>query len=162
MLPPKPKQAHLTEAEKTAAAFGEAELCAYVDHFWDIDFEMTGFITMANMREFSIREEYEMTNEQLRELIDDKDANQDGKVSLREFVAASHRPMPFDKPWLYAYLYDRMNDGDGFNRNRMRNMLESLEMAFTESQLDGWLAGKAEPLSESDFIQVFLPGYAGR
>lgn len=162
MRPPQPKQSYLTEAEKTAAPFTEAELCAYVDHFWDIDFELTGFITMSNMREFSVREAFEMTDDQLRELIDDKDANQDGKVSLREFVAASHRPMPLDQAWWFAYLYDRMHGGDGFKRSRLRTLLDSLEMSYTESQLDGWLAGKAEPLSEKDFISVFVPQHAAR
>lgn len=145
--------------EKGGAEFGEAELCAFMDHFWSIDRDGEGFIHLDNMRAFAIREDYQMSEEQLLDLIDDKDANQDGRVSVREFVAATHRPMPFHQPWLYQYLYTNLveDEAEGMSLSTFKVLLETLEMAFTDDDIEAWTEGRKVPLSMKDVVSIFLP-----
>lgn len=111
------------------------------------------------MGAFAKAQGYELSASQVRELIADKDANGDGKVSIREFVAATRRPMPFDKPWLWDILYVKFGKGhSGMDHDALRRVLLGMEMAFTEEHITTWMKG-ATKLPRHDFIRVFLPDY---
>jgi Ca2+-binding EF-hand superfamily protein len=128
----------------------------YVKFFAEIDVDNTGFITIENFRSFARMAGQNLTEDQLKMLIDDKDLNGDGKVSLREFLAASGRGLPDDQEWFYRWLFAKFdqNSDKGVDQDELRVCLETLEIPYTMSALARFVK-PGESLSYPEFKAVF-------
>ena len=68
---------------------GELFLRKMVDDFKAIDRDGNGFIDRSDLEDISKQLEYEMTDEELDFQFRDMDQDNDGQISLEDFIAAT-------------------------------------------------------------------------
>lgn len=104
---PRPMKDAYTPEEADGEPFTLSDFTGFAAHFMSIDSGKSGYITVPSMRAFSARSGVHLDDDALAELIADKDFNGDGRVSLREYIAAAMRPAPLQHDWFWTYVFQR-------------------------------------------------------
>jgi hypothetical protein len=83
----------------------QVEFCAYMTHFADMDSDGDGFITPEDLQAYALDLGYDITDKQVWELIDDKDVDGDGVISIRDYLLATQRRLPEDEEYFHHWMF---------------------------------------------------------
>jgi len=137
---------------------GPEELAEQLAYFYDIDENRQGFVDHAAMRHFADVNELGLSDAQITSAIEMQDFDDDGCITVRDFLLALGRTVPLRAPWFIDAMFDRfVEDHDaGATEAELRKVLFSLDCDFDEIDVGGWMCNATDGhLARQAFKEVF-------
>ena len=106
--------------------------------FLEIDHDRTGFITSSELQNAMINSNYNFTNEEINEIVQQVDVKQNGKINYTEFIAATlcvEKYMTDDK-LREIFLHFDVDDTSFISKENIRESMKKMGHELTSSEID--------------------------
>ena len=131
-------------SNSTSQGLSEEKISEYREAFAMFDKDGDGHVTIDELRDVLARMDEHPTDEQLRDMISDVDADNNGTIELEEFIAMMQRhdsdaASAEDDIRLAFKAFD--TDGNGeIDRHELKQIMEKIGEPLTDQEIDTMIA----------------------